>query len=425
MQYFKVNLSFSNFLYAALAFVFLTNSCTSRAQVTDEEPLILTEADTINSLKLLFIGDVMGHGPQIRAAYVDSTKTYNYEPVFQYVKPIVEEADLAIGNLEVTLSPKPPYAGYPRFRSPDALATALRLAGFDMMVTANNHSNDGGLSGVLHTIDTLKGLGFYQTGTFKSEEERESFYPLIVFKNDFKLAFLNYTYGTNGLSTKAPSVVNMIDTMQMETDMRLALQLKPDAIIVLMHWGLEYKLIESQEQRELTAKLFEWGADMVIGAHPHVVQPIKRKTLRVDSLNTRDVVVSYSLGNFISNQTKPNTDGGLIYEVELKKHKTNGDTWIGEDAYIPVWRYIHRKTGQKPVYHAVPVSAFEDHAETALEMPATDIAKMKAFAKKTREHLAKYGANERKLEINDIIPDFELPVDTIKTEKSDTIPSKQ
>ena len=393
--------------YCLVVFVLLINSCQSRAQVPEEPPPPpLTEADTVSTIKLLFIGDVMGHGPQIKSAYVDSTKTYNYEPVFKYVKPIVEAADLAVGNLEVTLAKKGPYAGYPRFRSPDALATALRLAGFDMMVTANNHSNDGGLSGVLHTIDTLKGLGFYQTGTFKNEKEREGFYPLIVFKNDFKLAFLNYTYGTNGLATKAPAIVNMIDTIQMETDMTLARQLKPDAIIVLMHWGLEYKLIESEEQRMLTQKLYDWGADMVIGAHPHVVQPIKRKTIQLDSLTSKEVVVTYSLGNFISNQSKPNTDGGIIYEIELKKHKTNGDTWLGEDAYIPVWRYIHKESGKKAVYHAVPVSAFEEHAGVALGMPEADVTKMKAFAKKTREHLANYGAKERKIEITDIIPDF-------------------
>jgi len=194
--------------------------------------------DSTASLKLLFVGDVMGHGPQIRSAELVKNKSYNYEPNFKYVAPIIEAADLAIGNLEVTLPGKPPYQGYPQFRSPDDLAKALRLAGFDMMVTSNNHSNDAGKNGVIETINTLKEYGFYQTGTFKNQKEKDWFYPLIVYKDNFKLAFLNYTYDTNGIPTRPPTVVNLIDSKKIEKDMEMARSLKPDAIIVLMHWGL-------------------------------------------------------------------------------------------------------------------------------------------------------------------------------------------
>ena len=275
------------------------------------------ESETVptKTLKLLFVGDIMGHSPQITSAYDTATQTYNYSPCFQYVKPIIEQADLAIGNLEVTLPGKKPYTGYPIFKSPDALATAVKEAGFDVIVTANNHSNDGRLKGLTHTIDVLRDLKIHQTGTFKNEAEKAVYYPLMVYKNGFKLAFLNYTYSTNGIPTPKPAMVNWIDEEQIKKDIGTAKVLRPDAIIVMMHWGLEYKINESPVQQDLAKKIFNWGADLVIGAHPHVVQPIKE----TKNAAGKKGVVAYSLGNFISNQQYKNTDGGLIFEIELQK----------------------------------------------------------------------------------------------------------
>ncbi|MGB1121588.1 MAG: CapA family protein, partial [Saprospiraceae bacterium] len=208
----------------------------------------ITAQDETQTLDLIFVGDIMGHSPQIKSAYNADTKSYDYNPCFKYVKPIIEAADLAIGNLEVTLSDQGRYTGYPMFRSPDALAYALKNAGFDMLVTSNNHSNDNGAYGVTHTLDVLDNLGFYHTGTFRNQEEKEILYPLIAYKNDFRLAFLNYTYGTNGMPTVAPTVVNEIDEATIKADLEIAKKLKPDAIIVIMHWGAEYQLNESKEQ---------------------------------------------------------------------------------------------------------------------------------------------------------------------------------
>ena len=149
------------------------------------------QSDSISKIDLLFVGDVMGHDLQIKSAEITKNKSYNYEPCFQYLKPIIEKADLAIANLEVTLPGEPPYRGYPQFRSPDELALALRLAGFDMLVTANNHSNDAGKKGVINTIATAKKYGFYQTGTFKNKKERERM------KKEIIRASENSTLGLN------------------------------------------------------------------------------------------------------------------------------------------------------------------------------------------------------------------------------------
>jgi poly-gamma-glutamate synthesis protein (capsule biosynthesis protein) len=353
--------------------------------------------DSIARLNLLFVGDIMGHGPQIKSAEIVEDKRYDYLPCFKYVRPIIDQADLAVGNLELTLPGKPPYQGYPQFRSPDELAYALRISGFDMMVTSNNHSNDAGKIGVINTISTLKNYSFYQTGTFKNSEERELFYPLIVYKNGFKLAFLNYTYGTNGLSTKEPTIVNLIDTTLIKNDLKLAQQLNPDAIIVLMHWGLEYKLNESSKQRMLSKQLFNWGADLIVGSHPHVVQPINQDSVLQKDSTFKKVVVAYSLGNFISNQTKPNTDGGIMLETELIKNLKTGKVTLGENHYIPVWRYIHKDSKRKSTYHVVPISAFEKDKTNLLEMTEKDKKAMKSFVAKTRNHLNKYDSSERYL----------------------------
>ena len=222
-------------------------------------------------------------------------------PCFRFIKPLMEQADLAIGNLEVTLNDKKKYTGYPRFRSPDALGYYLKEAGFDFLVTANNHSNDNDLHGVIHTLDTLDGLGFIHTGTFRNVEERAATYPLIVEKEadgtTFKLAFLNYTYGTNGIPTTAPAVVNLIEEEQILKDIEVAKQANPDMIIAVMHWGSEYKLDENSRQQKATKLLWENGVDLVIGAHPHVIEPIKTDTLYTkDSSRQREVLVAYSLG---------------------------------------------------------------------------------------------------------------------------------
>jgi len=372
---------------------------------------LAAQEDSLMHLKLLFVGDVMQHKPQITAAAIKPNESYDYESCFKYVRPIIEKADLAIGNLEVTLPGKPPYQGYPQFRSHDDLAKGLRLTGFDVMVTSNNHSNDAGKTGVINTIQTLKNYGFYQTGTFKSEEERALFYPLIIYKNNFKLGFLNYTYDTNGLKTKPPTVVNYIDTVQMKKDLDLANLINPDFTIVIMHWGKEYKLVESKKQRQLAKWLFRHGADLVIGAHPHVVQPIveipqegqpQNPSRLAEEIAPITNLVVYSMGNFISNQTKPNTDGGIIMEIDLTKHPKTNQTWLARHQYIPVWRYVKKDRRGKRQYFAIPVAAFENGKTNLLKMGSADKAAMKAFAQKTRTHLSKYDGVERVVSFEEI-----------------------
>jgi poly-gamma-glutamate capsule biosynthesis protein CapA/YwtB (metallophosphatase superfamily) len=334
-----------------------------------------------DTLRLLFAGDIMGHGAQIKSAETQ-TGEYDYRPCFKYVKPLVEQADLAIGNLELTLPGRPPYKGYPMFRSPNQLADALKDAGFDVLVTANNHSNDSRGAGVKQTIETLRNKGFWQTGTFVNAKERSAFYPLMLYENGFKLAVLNYTYGTNGIPTEAPTIVNLLDTVQMAKDLTEARARKPHFIIVITHWGLEYQLTENAEQRALARFLIRNGADLIVGAHPHVVQPVKE-----ERVGDKSVVVAYSLGNYISNQTQPHTDGGIMFQVELLHRKGVPRAEVGRYGYLPVYRYIHQPAGKKASYHVLPIDRMEANPDLFPDMSPAAREKMSVFGAALRKRL--------------------------------------
>lgn len=264
-------------------------------------------------LSLLFVGDLMQHQAQIDAA--KQGNGYNYDDCFRHVKKEISKADIAVGNLEVTLGGRP-YSGYPAFSAPDEYLYAVKDAGFDVLLTANNHCLDRRKKGLERTILMLDSLRLPHAGTYVNKDEREKNYPLLVEKNGFRIVFLNYTYGTNGIEVTAPNVVNYIDKEQIKKDVFTARRMLPDAIIACMHWGIEYRSLPERSERELADWLIQQGVDHVIGSHPHVLQPMEiQKDARTP---TRHVIV-YSLGNFISNMSKENTDGGAMVKLELQR----------------------------------------------------------------------------------------------------------
>jgi len=330
-------MSKSCFYYALL--VLFIAACNQNTQVVLSENV----SNNIDTVTLICAGDIMCHKPQVVSAQIDSS--YDFTGWFQHIKPIISRADIAFANLETTLSSTGRYSGYPRFKSPDQLAYALKDAGVDALVTANNHSNDTGTKGVSHTIDVLKSIGLYQTGTFKDELEKELSYPLMIKLAGLKIALLNYTYDTNGIPTRFPSIVNLIDTIVIKKDIAVAKTLNPDLIISFMHWGYEYHPKPNLKQKRMAKMMIREGVDHIIGAHPHVVQPV---------INMDGHLVAYSLGNLISNQRKKLTDGGIMVEITVVKEK--GQTRLLEWQYIPVWRYINRS--KKPSYEIIPSMAF-------------------------------------------------------------------
>ncbi len=286
-----------------------------------------------DKISLLFIGDIMGHDEQIWSAENRETHLYNYDDVFKYIKPVIGDADIAIANFEVTLA-GPPYIGYPQFSSPADLAVACKNAGIDYLVTANNHAADRGKKGIISTINKLDSIGIPHTGTFLNSSTRDSLTPLMIHKNGASIALLNYTFSTNGIIVPEPVVVNMIDKELITKDVKKAEDKKADIIILFLHWGTEYDTIPLKSQTDLAEYFLSIGVDMVIGSHPHVLQ----KMVRIrNSVTGNDDVVVYSLGNFVSNQRKPKTDGGSMVRVEITK---NSDRYsISNAGYYLTWVY--------------------------------------------------------------------------------------
>lgn len=309
-----------------------------------------------NKISLLFIGDIMGHDEQIWSAENRETHTFNYDDVFKYIKPVLSEADIAIANFEVTLG-GPPYTGYPQFSSPAELAVACRDAGIDYFVNANNHAADRGKKGILSTIFKLDSIGIPHTGTFLNSACRDSLTPLMINRKGFSIALLNYTYGTNGIVVPEPVIVNALDKDLITGDISKARAKNADIIILFLHWGTEYDTIPSKSQTALANYFFSLGVDLVIGSHPHVLQ---KMIWAKDQPAGKDGIVVYSLGNFISNQRKPKTDGGSIVRIELTR--VGNAIKISDAGYYLTWVYTPIEKYRKKFF-ILPCSEFEGKPE--------------------------------------------------------------
>lgn len=306
--------------------------------------------DAQDKATLLFFGDIMGHDGQIQSASRNNGEYYDYTESFKWIEPYFRSADLVVGNLEVTFAGKP-YTGYPTFSSPDELAVALKNAGVDMLVTANNHSCDRRRVGVDRTIDILDKNYFLRTGTFKDHTDYETHRVKVIELNNIKIALLNYTYGTNGIPVTPPNIVNLIDRDQMAKDIELAKSYSPDKVIVFIHWGDEYVTTPNSTQTSLANFLHQQGVDIIIGSHPHVVQPFHLK--KVD--DGQQQLTVYSLGNFVSNQRKDYTDGGAMVRIELTKE--NDEVKITHAEYMLTWVHLPVVNGRKQ-YLVLPASIY-------------------------------------------------------------------
>lgn len=279
---------------------------------------------------LVFAGDAMQHQGQLDAAR-RGKGVYDYSECFEAIAPYVRKADFAVVNLETTLGDKN-FTGYPCFCSPDTFADALTEAGFDLFLTANNHTLDRVDRGLHRTIDVLDSKGIPHLGTYHNAAHRDSVLPLIIPVKGIKIGFLNYTYGTNGIKARGECIVDYIDKKKIKSDIARTREAGAELICVAMHWGDEYHLLPNQEQKNLADFLVGEGVELVIGGHPHVIQPME---MRCDSAGRNHLVV-YSLGNFISNMKKADTRGGAMVEAHLSRD-ASGIARVDSAAYSLVF----------------------------------------------------------------------------------------
>ena len=298
----------------------------------EEEPIDV-------SFTLSAIGDVMCHNTQYKDAYNSETGSYDFSYVFDNISLYTKTADICIGNLETTFAGEDRgYSGYPTFNSPDSLAYELKDIGIDVLSTAGNHALDKGFDGLSRTIEVLDDADIAHVGTYKTQEDQNK--TLIKYVKGIKIAFVNYTYGTNGIPVPSdkPFCVNLIDENLMKQQIDSAKEENPDIIIACMHWGNEYKTTQNSTQEELADFLFQNGVDIILGTHPHVLEPMEKRTVTLEDGTTKDGFVIYSLGNFISGQNAENTKDSIILNLDITKH-VDGTITIDSYDYIPIYMY--------------------------------------------------------------------------------------
>ena len=303
------------------------------------------ETPTDTTFTLTAIGDIMCHNTQYIDAYNDETGEYDFSYVFDDISLYTKTADICVGNLETTFAGEDVgYSSYPTFNTPDSLAYELKDIGVDVLSTAGNHALDKGFNGLSRTIDVLNDADISHLGTYKSKEEQDK--TLIKYVKGIKIAFVNFAYGTNGIPIPSdkPYCVNLIDENLMKEQIDRAKGEEPDIIIACMHWGTEYKTTPSSTQEQLADFLFKNGVDIILGTHPHVLEPMEKRTVTLDDGSTKDGFVIYSLGNFIADQNAEYTRDSIILNIDITKH-TDGKITIDNYEYVPI--YMYKDTSKK------------------------------------------------------------------------------
>jgi len=331
-------------ILSIILIIFLLNYFSNKNNIAEDDSIqtsseLPVEEKKDTTIKMSIIGDIMCHNTQFKDAFNSSTNTYDFSYVFSEIAPYFENNDLNIGNLETTFAGSGrSYSGYPTFNTPEALATDLKELGINVLSTANNHCMDTGNKGLVNTLDVLDSVGIDHMGTYRTEEESNN--VLIKDVNGIKIAFLSYTYGTNGIPVPSskPFSVNLIDKEKILKDIANAKSNNVDLICTSMHWGVEYLDSPNAEQQDLANFLFTNGVDIIFGSHPHVLEKMEKVNVTTVDGENKECFVIYSFGNFVSGQVKKNTRTSIILNLSVTKKADNTIT-IDNINYIPIYCY--------------------------------------------------------------------------------------
>ena len=323
------------------------------------------------SVSLMMIGDMLMHLNVTESGFVgDGTK--NYDHLFSRILPDIQSSDIAIVNEEIMFAGEDlGFSGYPMFNTAEEVGVAEVNAGFNVILHATNHTMDKGKQGLMHTIDFWNGYPDINVlGINENAEEQEEI--TVIDKNGIKIALLNYTYGLNGMPMPSdmPYAVNLIDEDLMDRNIKKAHEVA-DFVVVLIHWGTEYQLFASQEQKNWANWFLERDVDLIIGAHPHVVQPVEWLT---DPNDGDEMLVYYSLGNYITGTRAARSGvyeqaiGGLA-KVEIKRNE-DGKVVISKYGMVPLVANIG-KSGYQNIY-TCPLSEYTEEELNSTILHAND-----------------------------------------------------
>lgn len=366
----------------------ISASTTTEAESTDPGAIKVVASATVSSQ-----GDLLMHKPVIETC-VNSSGKYDFSSIFRYVKDYVAGYDYAVANFETTMGgPNYPYQGNPTFNTPDAFADTLVATGYDMLLTANNHCADTTASGIIRTLEQLRSRNLATVGTQKDDKEQDF---IVVEVNGIRLGIGCYTYATdekdgrpslnrNSFLTKTGIVnyymENKLDRFYGEVEAQLneMKQQNVDATIYYIHWGIEYETEENEMQNKMAQKLCDLGVDVIIGGHPHVIQPMELLQSTRDPAHR--TVCIYSLGNVVSNQREgidPSFEGGYtedgaIFSLTFEKY-SDGTVGIAEVDVLPTWVNMHTTDGVKE-YNVLPLDVSKEDQWKDLWSISDDTAK--------------------------------------------------
>ncbi|MFC4598020.1 CapA family protein [Cohnella hongkongensis] len=346
----------------------------------------------VREATLMAVGDIMVHMPQLPAYYDKPSDSYDLRPWFSQVMPVLEQGDWVVGNLETPIAGKDlKFTGFPRFNAPDELAEAIKYAGIQLVSTANNHSLDRGVPGVQRTLSTVRKIGLVPYGTSESEADRRR--SVIEERNGIRMGFLAYTYGTNGIPIPAGKeyAVNLIDPDVIKREIAELREAGADVVTVSLHFGVEYQRMPNSDQTALAEELVKAGADLILGSHPHVVQPYEEIAVAAEESfdgAPRTGIVIYSLGNFISNQTGDWKDVGVIFSARVVKTVHPDGTAVIEWKEVttePTWVHIAWKNKHRH-YTVIPLQR-ELEKPSFSELKPQDYKKMQKMQSGLHQHL--------------------------------------
>jgi len=355
----------------------------SATELVENSPMDFIFKEKIPEIKkteavIVSVGDIFMHDNNLSAAYDKTTQKYNFDSVFSATKKYFQEADVSTNWLGAVYSPKGPYLGYPLFKSPVELIDTLQNIGMDVAFRTN-HTMDFGIKGLNETSQILKDRNINQVAGYATEESSKEIY--VYQKDDLKVSFPGYIYGMNGLPIPEPWMINLIDLEKIKNDIAKA-KTQSDFVVVALHFGNEYQRFPSAWQKDIAQQVADFGADMIIGSHPHVIQPADVLT----TIDGRKVFVAYGLGNFYCGQREQYTDAGMVLRYTIEK--VDGKTSLKDVAYVPTWVAQYKENG-KTQFKVLPskeyIKLYEEKQAEFLSL--VNYNRLKQTYKETVEHL--------------------------------------
>jgi len=345
---------------------------------------LVEEKSFIHKINVISVGDIMAHTIQLEAAKTENG--YDFYPQLEEIKDKISSKDFAIGNLETVMAGEDRrYSGKNMiFNTPDNLAVSLKKAGFDILTTANNHALDRGFYGVKRTQEVLEKEGLLYTGTYTSDER-----DILTFSKDgFSFALLSYSFSTNGwpMPEENPHTLNMMEREIIYKDIERAKEMAVDFIIVANHWGLEYHLDENHHQRDLTHDLFYAGADIILGTHPHVLQPFDHIKMKDSSGMYKDKFVIYSQGNFLSGQRTYPRAIGMYINFEFERN--GSQKYVSEVSVMPTYVESGYKNGKRFMRVLDVYQSRLDYDAGQLDMSSSLYQNLQVYERDFIEHLS-------------------------------------